>query len=125
MRVLVFDPNPWLGLLLSRELDAAGLSTLGACTTNDAMKLLVEDSPNAVVVNATRVGHQGAEFIRSMREMDSLRGIPIVAIASDVSSESRLVDAGADRCVRTPMKKGDLRNAVDWALSVYRERSGP
>ncbi len=121
-RVLVVDPNPGLRRLFTLELEEAGYSTLGAETADDAKQFAAVDPPRAIVLNATTAPDDAATFISELRANDGMRGVPVVGIACRPGTEQRLLNAGADCCLRRVPTGGEVLKAVEWALAVYGDR---
>ncbi len=117
-RVLVFDPNPGLRRVFTLELEEAGYSTLGAETADDARQFAEDDPPEAIVLNATWAPDAAARLVRELRAKERLRDVPVVGIAWVAGREQRLLSAGADCCLRHVPARGDVLEAVEWALAV-------
>jgi DNA-binding response OmpR family regulator len=124
-RVLVIDSNPGLRSVFTSELEEAGYSTLGAESTDDAKRFAQDDRPEAIVLNATWAPEAAIRLISDLRTTDGLSDVPIVGIAWVQGREQRLLNAGADCCIRHVPARGDILKAVEWALAMYADRRSP
>ncbi len=113
------EPSAGLRHIFSEELEEVGFSTISAEWLEDAMPLALADPPDAIVLDATVEPASSAQLVRDLRSDVRLGSVPVVGIALLPGGEQLLLAAGAACCLRRLPEKGELPNAIDWAISVY------
>ena len=116
-RVLVVEDNPDMGALLVRSLGAAYRVEHVTCVA-DALALLDEDPPTAVlsdVMLPDGTGYDVLAAIRSRRELDRLP-VVLVSALGEVDERVRGLAAGADDYVPKPFAPEELRGRVTAAI---------
>jgi DNA-binding response OmpR family regulator len=83
-----------------RYADAAG----------DPIHIAQRDSPDLIIIDASDPNGDGLSLCRRLRSMSSLAHTPILVLANGWSSQevARLLDAGADDCLRKPFATREL-----------------
>jgi len=116
-RVLVVEDNPDMGALLVRALGTA-YRVEHVTTVADALALLDEDPPTAVlsdVMLPDGTGYDVLAAIRSRRELDKLP-VVLVSALGEVDERVRGLAAGADDYVPKPFAPEELRGRVTAAI---------
>lgn len=121
VRVLVVDDSGAVRGLLVRALQLHGFGTEEAERAEDALRMVVKDPPDVIIVDQFMPGMSGAELLRALRISPSprLREVPVIGLSGRMGSEQALLEAGASCFLAKPFNEQALIKAVRWALSVY------
>jgi CheY-like chemotaxis protein len=88
--ILVVDDDAGVRQLLRRMLDAEGYSAVEACNGREALSLVGERSPGAILLDLMMPEMDGFEFLGALREREAWREIPVVVItAKDLTAQDR------------------------------------
>lgn len=111
--VLVVEDDAKLASLIGRMLDRAGYRAVLAPTGDDALRLMREQRPDAVVVDVMIPHPDGIEVCRKFRR-DGWGG-PIIAVSARSSPDHcrRTIEAGADAFLGKPFRLADLVATLD------------
>jgi len=87
MRVLIVDDYPGLIELYDLGLAARGFQVVGAATATMALLVAAQAPPDAAVIDHELPDATGTTLVARLREVPSLRCIPIVGISSHPATE--------------------------------------
>ncbi|MHC5539265.1 response regulator [Singulisphaera rosea] len=112
MRVLLVDDNEDFRQLLTKFLNRNGFVVQGAAGGREALDWVGEFQPDLVLTDVRMPELDGIELIRQLREIPSLRRVPMIACTADVGTRvDRLArEAGASDVIGKPV---DLFELVD------------
>ncbi|RMG14141.1 MAG: PAS domain S-box protein [Planctomycetota bacterium] len=122
-RLLVVDDDPtqrgWLAALLTR-LDA---SVRVASSGEDALEAAASFAPHLVLLDCRLGGIDGLETLRRLRAGLPPEVLPkaVLCTAADVEEEARA--AGADACLRKPLREEALFSVLEELLPLSVERT--
>lgn len=118
-RVLAVDDNPSNRKLLRLFLEAAGHEVLQAEDGREAARVACSDRPDVVLMDIQMPVMDGFEALAAIREEESTRSIPIIAVtAMGMDSEmDRIETAGFDGLLGKPYQRRELLEAVEKALA--------
>jgi DNA-binding response OmpR family regulator len=79
-------------------------------TIQSALFQTRRESPDLIVVDATRPDHDGLEACHELRGMSNTAWTPILVLVSNRTAQevAHLLDAGADDCLRKPLAPREL-----------------
>lgn len=119
-RVLVVEDNPDAGSLVSRLVQAAGFETAVARTSAEAIALLAEKVPTAVVLDLCLADGSGEDVLREIRA----KAMPVKVVIATGLDEC---DPQYSRCVGSLMPDAVLTKPVDAdeLLRVIRDPTAP
>ena len=108
--VLVADPDVEYAALIARQLEWAGY---GVVTTGDgaeALELIEDKRPDALVIEAKMPSVTGYQLVRELRAQPHNRLIPVVMISARAGKLDRdfAFRVGADEYVRKPFRCADI-----------------
>jgi CheY-like chemotaxis protein len=118
--VLVVDDDPDMVRLVARMLrsGARRYRVLRAYSGAEALDLLREQRPDAVILDLVMPGIDGYEVVRRMRASDDLAPIPVIAVSAR-SYETETVAAGGVEITREGgLSVGDLMACLRSALDA-------
>jgi two-component system response regulator AtoC len=122
-RVLVCDDEPLLRLCTVEHLKSAGYDTLEACDGAEAIRMVAERAPCAVLLDIKMPKVDGLSALKRIRESGST--VPVIMMTSrtgvdDAINATRL---GAGAYFQKPFSFGDLTIALDRMLKEDQARS--
>lgn len=121
-QILVIDDEAPIVRILKSSLSAAGYRVVTAATGREAVALLAQNTPDAVLLDLGLPDTDGKEIILKLREWSDA---PIVVLSArhDESERIAALDEGADDYVTKPFHMGELQARLRAALRG-RERRG-
>lgn len=104
--VLVADPDIETCVLIRRQLAWAGYGVLSTARADEAMELIEERRPDALVTEAKLAGGTGYGLVRELRAQPHNRLLPIVMISARAGKLDRdfAFTVGADEYMRKPFR---------------------
>jgi two-component system, OmpR family, response regulator MprA len=112
MRVLIVDDDRAVREALRRALTGAGYEVQTAATGAQALELVAQAPPEAVLLDARMPGIDGLEVCRRVRLIDER--VPVVMLTEHEAVGDRVagLDAGADDCVDKPFDVDELQARI-------------
>jgi DNA-binding response OmpR family regulator len=80
--VLICDADPLLAELLEHRLGQQGYQTAVARDGGEALTLLAERSPDAIIMESMLPVIDGYEVLRRIRENDQLKDLPVIMLSA-------------------------------------------
>jgi DNA-binding response OmpR family regulator len=80
--VLICDDDPLLAELLEHRLGLQGYETAVARDGGEALALIAERSPDAVIMESMLPVNDGYEVLRRIRENDRLKNLPVIMLSA-------------------------------------------
>jgi CheY-like chemotaxis protein len=113
--LLVEDPtavNETMALALAKR----GFASLGAGTSDEAVRRAVMARPDCIVIDSVVDGVSGRDICRRLRKEPDLAGVPLILLTarSDFLDRADSIDAN----VLTPVDEGVLFRTIDHLLSA-------
>ncbi len=108
MAVLVIDDSLAMRSLLRRILDGSGFEVIEAGDGLEALECLRQrDNIEAVLVDWDMPGMNGYEFIRTVRDVEAYRDLPMMMVTaeSELEQVAKALAAGADEYVMKPFTR--------------------
>ena len=111
--MLLADDDPVIRELVSRILEDAGYRVVTAGDGVEALELIQERRPAAVILDVMMPGLDGIETMRRLREEPETAALPILLVTAQASSAELRQgrELGADY-LRKPFSADDLRARV-------------
>jgi DNA-binding response OmpR family regulator len=102
--VLVADPDVEYAALIARQLQWAGYGVITTGTDAEALALIEEKRPDALIVEAKLPTHSGYELVRALRDQPQHRLMPIIMIGHRAGGLDRAFafTVGADEYIKKP-----------------------
>jgi len=120
--VLIVDDEKNICQLLSRLMNKQGLKTLTAYDGYTALKLIISDMPDVLIVDFKMPGMDGIEVIKRAKEIDpDLPAVMITAYA-DFSTAVDAMKAGAHDFLAKPFLHDDIMRVTLGALQEKRTK---
>jgi len=110
MRVLFVDDSEDARTLIGTMLRSRGADVFQAASVDEALQIVEQTRPHAVITDIAMPGHDGFDLLRRLRADDSYGSIPILALTAQSSGGDELAatTAGFHRFLRKPIDADDL-----------------
>jgi len=108
MRLLVVDDDPSVREALALLLDLNGFDVATAVDGREAMRALMTDSPDAIILDVLMPGLDGLEVCRRMRAVGDRTPVLMLTARAEVSDRVAGLEAGADDYLAKPFAHEEL-----------------
>lgn len=118
--VLIVDDDPHIIRMLQVKLNQMGYTVKSASSGEQALRLVMEISPDIILLDLMMPGMDGFEVTRVLKEDEVTRIIPIVIISAmgEVKHRVQALEMGADDFLTKPVDTAELRSRVRSLLKV-------
>ncbi len=108
--ILIVEDETAIRAMLKLILDQAGFSVLEAGDTESAQKLIVESSPDLIILDWMLPGISGVEWARRLKKDPSYRDLPIILLTARGEEEDKVrgLEIGADDYLTKPFSPKEL-----------------
>lgn len=108
--ILVVEDNVLMRKLFVRCLEEGGYTVIEAEDPRDVVDLMLDATPDLVVMDIVMPGMSGVELIKLIRGDSRLSGTPVLAVTNlaTPADKRRLADAGFNGHVSKPIKPKDF-----------------
>lgn len=114
-KVLIIDDEPQIRKMLAIGLHVHDYITIEAANGTDALKMVVTQKPDIIILDLGLPDMNGVEFIKKIREW-SKTPIIILSVRSDDSDKIEAFDSGANDYVTKPFSIGELMARIRASL---------
>ncbi|SDZ87699.1 response regulator [Microbulbifer marinus] len=113
-RVLAVDDHEANRLLVSELLRAQGIEAVIAASGEEALELWQQENFDLIFMDIQMPGMDGIEATRRIREQETGRRIPIIALTAHAGAEekARLLSAGLDDYLSKPVSEAQLSHMI-------------
>jgi two-component system, chemotaxis family, chemotaxis protein CheY len=117
--ILVVDDSPTVRKFVSLSLSMQGFKVVTACDGMDAMEKLPAEKVDLVITDLNMPNMDGYEFIRTLRESDQYKELPVIILSSlsDQVSRDLGLKAGAHSFLVKPFSIEKVQYEVSKFLS--------
>ena len=114
-RVLVVEDNPKNLKLVRDVLTHYGFEVVEATTGEEGVRLAAQVAPDLVLMDLQLPGIDGTEALRRLREAESTRSVPVVAVTAFAMDDDRerALASGFDGYVEKPIGVRALAQQVE------------
>ncbi len=121
--ILIIEDEPDLRELVSHQIEAAGMTAIGAGTGLEGLALARSKRPDLVLLDLMLPDIQGVEVCRRLRAEGATATLPIIMLTARTSEFDRVLgfETGADDYVQKPFSNRELILRVQAVL----RRRGP
>ena len=109
-RILIVEDDPDIAELVSRYLDKAGFQTERVASGRDALKRIMAQPPDLLVLDLMLPHVDGLEICRIVRANEKTAAVPIIMLTARGDESERIVglELGADDYLAKPFSPGEL-----------------
>lgn len=113
--ILVVEDEPGIVFTVRFVLESAGYSVLDADNGDDALALVEQNDPDAVLLDIRIPGTDGWGVLEHLRETGRLESTPVVMLSAHAtpSTAERALDEGASAYITKPFDAEELRSTLD------------
>ncbi len=121
-RVLIVDDHPINLKLAADVLSMAGYRVSTASNAEQALTLLQDARPDAILMDIAMPGMDGLELTRLLRTDSRLAGVPIIALTASAmkGDDARALEAGCNGYITKPI---DTRTLADQVAGYIKSRA--
>ena len=117
--ILVVEDDPQLRELYRYSLRAAGYAVIGVEDGVDALRMIEQGNPRAVVLDLALPRLNGLEVFKDLRGNRATRAIPVIVVTGTDTSD---LDRSQFACVlEKPISADELVDAVHNCLNTWRQ----
>ena len=124
-RILVVEDDDAARLMLERLFAAEGFVVRSASEGAQALRLVLEDVPDVIVLDLMLPWVNGIEVLATVRQQPHLLDVPVLVTTGTSTSAHDLEGFGPLRVMRKPLDFDALVPAIHKLLSKSPERSDP
>ncbi|MDQ7053433.1 MAG: NAD-binding protein [candidate division KSB1 bacterium] len=119
-KILIVDDNPVILRLYTRLLRRAGFHPITAADGKEALTLILNERPDAAVLDYMLPGLSGIEICHEVRRQDALNNIKLILFTTDDQAETRLkaLEAGANAVV---VKSADAHELIETVIQILQQ----
>ena len=116
--VLVVDDEADLAFALSLSLELSGYQVRSAASGEEALSLIDDHEPDAIVLDLRLPGIDGWEVVRRLADSGRFPRIPVVIVSArvDAQTSSRAAGLGCHAFLAKPVTATDLNRALQTAI---------
>ncbi|MFN8530280.1 MAG: response regulator [Anaerolineae bacterium] len=109
-KVLIVDDEEAFQLLMATSLQRSGYQPLTASNAIQAIAIIRQSRPDAIILDDMMPGMSGADFCATLKKDPALRNIPVILYTSGVryALDELRERSGADAALRKTGKMQDL-----------------
>jgi two-component system phosphate regulon response regulator PhoB len=109
-KLLVIDDEPAIREMVRFTLSRAGYECIEAEDAAEAKRLIVNESPDLLLLDVMMPGQSGLDLARELRSRESTKELPIIMLTARCSDQDKIrgLDVGADDYITKPFSPGEL-----------------
>lgn len=119
-RILVVDDETYIVNILDFTLGSEGFEVLSAHNGEEALKMILDEAPDLIVLDVMMPRIDGIEVCRAIKAKEETSHTPVILLTAkdrDADKE-RGLDAGADRYMTKPFSPSKLVEEIRALLPV-------
>ncbi|WP_396588027.1 phosphate regulon transcriptional regulator PhoB [Bermanella sp. R86510] len=109
-KILIVDDEASIREMIAVALEMAGYECIEASNTQDAYSLIIDQSPEMVLLDWMLPGTSGLEFARRLKRDDRTQETPIIMLTAKGEEDNKILglEAGADDYITKPFSPREL-----------------
>jgi two-component system chemotaxis response regulator CheY len=115
--ILVVDDSPTVRKFVSVSLAMQGFTVVTACDGMDALEKLPKSNVDLVITDLNMPNMDGFELIRTLRESDAYRELPVIILSSLSDQSSK--ELGGELGVTSYLVKPFSLEKIQYEVSKY------
>ncbi len=108
--VLIVDDEAAIRDMVNIALDAAGFNCLQAENAGEAHAIIIDESPDVVLLDWMMPGTSGLELLRRLRRDELTATVPVIMLTAKAEEDNMIqgLDSGADDYIAKPFSPREL-----------------
>ena len=108
--ILIVDDEASIREMIAVALEMAGYNCLEASNTQEAYSIIVDESPNMILLDWMLPGTSGIEFARRLKRDERTSETPIIMLTAKGEEDNKILglEAGADDYITKPFSPREL-----------------
>lgn len=113
-KILVVEDNPQNMKVVLMTLKPHGYTLLQATDGEEALKVVISDNPDLIIMDVQIPKMDGLEVTRKLRQMPAFRHVPVIAVTAYAmkGDEEKAREAGCDAYLPKPVNTRQLPQIV-------------
>jgi len=112
-KILIVEDEEDILYFAKIRLQRSGYDTLEATNTQDAMKLILEEKPDLVLLDLLLKGERGEVLCKKMKANSKLKKIPVILFTATAHKvQEKIQETGADDGIMKPFDPEDLLKKI-------------
>ncbi len=109
-KILIVDDESSIREMIAVALEMAGFHCIEASNTQDALTMIIDESPQMILLDWMLPGASGIEFARRLKRDDRCDQIPIIMLTAKGEEDNKIqgLEAGADDYITKPFSPREL-----------------
>lgn len=109
-RVLIVDDEAPIREMIAVALEMAGYECMEAGNANEAHALIVDETPDLVLLDWMMPGLSGVDFARRLRKDETTSDVPIIMLTAKGDEDNKIkgLEAGVDDYITKPFSPREL-----------------
>lgn len=114
-KILVVEDNPNNMKLITMVLKRNEYETIEAVTGEEGVEMAASENPDIILMDIQLPGIDGYETTRQIKELESMKGVPIIAITSYAMAGDRetVMEAGCSGYLEKPINPLTIMNPIE------------
>ena len=114
-RILIVDDEPLNVKLLAAMLPAEQYETIKAYDGREALKKIVNETPDLILLDIMMPGLDGYEVTRTVKNDSDTRDIPVILVTALDGTDNKIkgLEAGADEFLNKPVRIDGLVKLIN------------
>lgn len=112
--ILIVDDEMAIREMIRLSLEMAGYHCLEASNIQQAHSIIVDDTPDLVLLDWMLPGGSGIELLRRLKSNDLTQDVPVIMLTAKTEEDNKIqgLDVGADDYVTKPFAPRELMSRI-------------
>lgn len=116
-KIYVIDDDSGIVDVMKIILEEHGYKVDTSMDSNDIFRMIDKAIPDIVLLDILMYGKSGPEIVRSLKNRDKTRNIPVIMVSAQEDIRKIAESAGADDYLEKPFNINDLLKIIEKHLS--------
>jgi len=114
--ILVLDDDPDICIMIKMVLDYYGYDAMDAENEETAMKIILSNHVDLIIMDMLLSGADGADICRQLKHDKETSSIPILMFSAHPTAKETCLAAGADDFISKPFEMNDMMDKISFFL---------
>jgi len=112
-RILIIDDDPTLPPILKAYLQTKGYAVATSADGFDGLSQIIIEDPDLIIVDALLPKMNGLQFMKRLRENETMRKIPVIMMSAKPNMKDFFSDFNIEEFLRKPFGMEDLLPKIE------------